>query len=64
LSKAKRLRLLIGAILLALSVSLSGAVMTGCSGAVTEKEKEAEKQEAEEKEKKSEKKQEEEAEEN
>ena len=53
------MRLLIGAILLALSVSLSGAVMTGCSGAVTEKEKEEKKAEAEKKEKESKEKQEE-----
>ena len=58
MSKVKRLRLLIGAILLAISVSLSGAVMTGCSGAVTEKEKEEKKAEAEKKEKESEEKQE------
>ncbi len=51
MSKVKRLRLLVGAILLALSVSLSGAVMTGCSGAVTEKQKEEKKAEAEKKEK-------------
>lgn len=54
------MRLLIGAILLALSVSLSGAVMTGCGGAVTEEGKKEAKQEAEKKEKESEKKQEEE----
>ena len=58
LSKAKRLRLLIGALLLALSVSLSGVAMTGCSGAVTEKGKEEAKKTAEEKEKESKTKQE------
>jgi hypothetical protein len=56
LSKAKRLRLLIGALLLALSVSLSGT-MAACSGAVTEKGKTEAKKTAEEKEKESQAKQ-------
>ncbi len=59
LSKAKRLRLLVGALLLALSVSLSGVALTGCGGsAVKEEEKKEAKKEAEKKEKESEKKQE------
>ncbi len=58
-SKAKRLRLLIGAFLLALSVSLSGVALTGCGSGVTEEgkkeaKKEAEKKEEEAKEKKEE----------
>ena len=59
LSKAKRLRLLVGAFLLALSVSLSGVALTGCGGSgVTPEQKEEKKKEAEKKEKESEKKQE------
>ena len=60
MSTAKRLKLLIGAVLVALSMSLSGVALTGCTGAVTEEEKKEKKKEAEEKEKESEKKQEEE----
>jgi hypothetical protein len=59
LSKAKRLRLLIGAFLLALSVSVSGVAMTGCGGGVTEEQKKEAKKEAEKKEEESKKKQEE-----
>jgi hypothetical protein len=59
LSKAKRLRVLVGALLLALSVSLSGVVVTGCGGSgVTPEKKEEAKKEAEKKEKEAEKKQE------
>ncbi len=59
LSKAKRLRLLIGAFLLALSVSVSGVAMTGCGGGVTEEQKKEAKKEAEKKEEEAKKKQEE-----
>lgn len=59
MSKAKRLRLFVGALLLALSVSLSGVALTACGGAgVTPEKKEEAKKEAEKKEKESEKKQE------
>ncbi len=59
LSKAKRLRMSIGAFLLALSVTLSGVALTGCGGSgVTPEQKEEKKKEAEKKEKESEKKQE------
>jgi hypothetical protein len=58
LSKAKRLRLLIGAFLLALSVIVSGVAMTGCGGGVTEEQKKEGKQEAEKKEQESKQKQE------
>jgi hypothetical protein len=58
LSKAKRLRLLIGAFLLALSVSVSGVAMTGCGGGVTEEQKKEAKEEAEKKEKEAKEKQE------
>ncbi len=59
LSKAKRLRLLLGALLVALSVTLSGVALTGCGGGgVTPEQKEEKKKEAEKKEKESEKKQE------
>jgi ribosomal protein L12E/L44/L45/RPP1/RPP2 len=63
LSKAKRLRLLVGAFLLALSVSVSGVAMTGCAGGVTEEQKKEKKEEAKKKEEESKKKQEEKAEE-
>ncbi len=59
LSKAKRLRLLIGAFLLALSVSLSGVAATGCAGGVTEEQKKEAKEEAKKKEEESKKKQQE-----
>ncbi len=52
-SKVKRLSALIGAILVALSLTL-----TGCSGGVTEQQKEEKKKEAEKKEKESKEKQE------
>ena len=55
MSKARRLQLLIGALLLALSMSL-----TGCGGAVTEEGKEEEKKEAEKKEEEGKEKKEEE----
>ncbi len=59
LSKAKRLRVLVGALLLALSMSLSGVALTGCGGSgVTPEKKEEAKKEAEKKEKEAEKKQE------
>ena len=58
LSKVKRLRLLIGAFLLALSVSLSGVALTGCAGGATSTQKEEAKKTAEEKEKESSKKKE------
>ncbi len=59
MSKSKRLRLTVGAFLLALSVTLSGVAITGCGGSgVTEEEKKEGKKEAEKKEKESEKKQE------
>ena len=60
MSKTKRLRLLIGAFLLALSMSLSGVALTGCGGSgTTPEEKKEAKKEAEKKEKESEKKKEE-----
>ena len=55
MSKARRLRLLMGASLLALSV-----VLSGCTGAVTEEKKEEQKKEQEKKEEKDKEKKEEE----
>ncbi len=59
MSKAKRLRTLIGAFVLALSVILSGVALAGCGSGATEEGKKEAKEEAEKKEKESGEKQEE-----